>query len=132
LKPNEFLNRRWKSVIPVAVLLLPGGWPDELARAGEEPLFVARSLTAENSFTTGIEGPACDARGNIYAVNFDRQQTIGRVRRRACRVFVECPAKPSNGIVIGAMVRLRRRLCKRASCAVNEVARRIGVRTTSG
>jgi sugar lactone lactonase YvrE len=31
------------------------------------------------SFTTGIEGPACDTNGNIYAVNFARQQTIGKV-----------------------------------------------------
>jgi len=75
----HILNHRWKSLATLAALLLPGGWPDESAQAAEEPLFVARPLTAENSFTIGIEGPACDAQGNIYAVNFDRQQTIGRV-----------------------------------------------------
>ncbi len=45
----------------------------------EEKLFVACPLTAEGSFTAGIEGPACDAQGNVYAVNFEKQQTIGRV-----------------------------------------------------
>ncbi|ULL19832.1 SMP-30/gluconolactonase/LRE family protein [Paenibacillus sp. H1-7] len=30
-------------------------------------------------FTTGIEGPACDAMGNLYAVNFSTKHTIGKV-----------------------------------------------------
>jgi len=45
----------------------------------DEKLFVARALTSEGEFTAGIEGPACDADGNIFAVNFSKQQTIGRV-----------------------------------------------------
>ncbi len=87
----------------LAALLSPGGWPDGLAQAAEESLFVARPLTAENSFTIGVEGPACDSRGNIYAVNFDRQQTIGRVTPDGKgEVFVELPGKSTgNGIVIG-------------------------------
>jgi gluconolactonase len=44
-----------------------------------EELYVAVPLTPSGGFTPGIEGPACDAQGNIYAVNFARQQTIGRV-----------------------------------------------------
>ena len=44
-----------------------------------EPLFVAEPLTPEGQFTEGIEGPACDARGDVYAVNFERQGTVGRV-----------------------------------------------------
>ena len=47
--------------------------------ADKETLFVAKPLTEENSFTEGIEGPNCDAQGNVYAVNFKRQGTIGRV-----------------------------------------------------
>ena len=43
-----------------------------------ETLYVATPLTATNAFTAGIEGPACDRAGNIYAVNFAKQQTIGR------------------------------------------------------
>ena len=45
----------------------------------EERLFVAEPLTGEGSFTSGVEGPACDAEGNVYAVNFEKQQTIGKV-----------------------------------------------------
>ena len=48
-------------------------------RPGSETLFVAEPLTAEGQFTAGIEGPACDAAGFVYAVNFERQGTIGRV-----------------------------------------------------
>lgn len=96
-------NRCWKSLITLTACLLPGSWPTVSAQAAEESLFVARPLTAENSFTTGIEGPACDAGGNIYAVNFDRQQTIGRVTPEGkAEVFVELPGvSTGNGIVIG-------------------------------
>ncbi len=44
-----------------------------------ETLFVSTPLTAENSFTKEIEGPACDRQGNIYAVSFTRKPTVGRV-----------------------------------------------------
>lgn len=99
----RILNLRWKLCLPLAALLLPGSLPGERAHAAEESLFVARPLTAENCFTTGIEGPACDARGNIYAVNFDRQQTIGRVTPDGKgEVFVALPGNSvGNGIVIG-------------------------------
>ena len=42
-----------------------------------EVFYQATPLTVENAFTAGIEGPACDRAGNIYAVNFRKQQTIG-------------------------------------------------------
>jgi arylsulfatase A-like enzyme/sugar lactone lactonase YvrE len=45
-----------------------------------EDLFMAKALTSDGSFTEGIEGPACDRNGNLYAVNFERQQTVGRIR----------------------------------------------------
>ena len=66
----------------------------------EERLFVARPLTAEGSFTAGIEGPACDARGNIYAVNYEKQQTIGRVTPDGkSEVYVTLPGNSvGNGI----------------------------------
>ena len=44
-----------------------------------EEQFGASPFTAKNGFTTGIEGPACDRAGNLFAVNFQRQQTIGVV-----------------------------------------------------
>lgn len=45
----------------------------------DDPLFVAKPLTRPAEFTNGIEGPACDMAGNIFAVNFAKQGTIGRV-----------------------------------------------------
>jgi streptogramin lyase len=48
------------------------------AEKQNETLFVAQPFTSTNLFTDGIEGPACDAAGNVYAVNFERQGTIGR------------------------------------------------------
>ena len=66
-----------------------------------ETLFVAKPFTEEKSFTEGIEGPACDRQGNVYAVNFERQHTIGRVTSRGKgEVFVELPGRSTgNGIV---------------------------------
>ena len=71
------------------------------SRAGEtEPLFMASPLTAEGSFTKGVEGPATDAAGNIYAVNFERRQTIGKITPDGKgEVFVTLPGKSvGNGI----------------------------------
>ena len=44
-----------------------------------EDLYRAEPVTPPGWFTTGIEGPACDRAGNIYAVNFRDQGTVGRV-----------------------------------------------------
>jgi gluconolactonase len=68
---------------------------------GEETLWQAKPFTDEKSFTAGIEGPACDAAGNVYAVNFARQQTIGRCTPDGkAEVFLELPGKSvGNGIV---------------------------------
>jgi len=65
-----------------------------------EELFVAQEFTPVNGFTSGIEGPACDAAGNLYAVNYERQHTIGKVTPHGtASVFVELPAGSiGNGI----------------------------------
>src|SRR3989442_14696477 len=74
--------------------------PNGAAAATNEALFVATPLTKEGAFTEGIEGPACDAQGNIYAVNFARQQTIGKVTPDGQpTVYLELPGKSvGNGI----------------------------------
>jgi len=71
-----------------------------VAALSNETLFVATPLTKEGAFTGGIEGPACDAQGNIYAVNFGKQETIGKVTPEGeGTIFVELPAKSvGNGI----------------------------------
>jgi len=75
---------------------------------GTEPLWTPRALTKPGEFTPGIEGPACDRDGNIYAVNFGKQQTIGKTTPDGrSEVFVTLPGKSTgNGIVFdraGAM-----------------------------
>jgi sugar lactone lactonase YvrE len=66
-----------------------------------EELFVARPLTRTGEFTPGIEGPNCDARGNIYAVNFRSEGTIGIVTPDGHGdVYLTLPAgSVGNGIV---------------------------------
>ena len=65
-----------------------------------EPLFVAQPVTQPGEFTKGIEGPACDADGNVFAVNFARQQSIGRVTPDGQgEVLLELPGESvGNGI----------------------------------
>lgn len=49
---------------------------------GQDPgdLYVAQDFTKENIFTNNIEGPAFDAKGNLYVVNFQKDGTIGLVK----------------------------------------------------
>ncbi|SHE11509.1 Gluconolactonase precursor [Chlamydia abortus] len=63
-------------------------------------LYISKELTARHSFTSGIEGPACDREGRIYAVNYERQHTIGRVKPNGeGEVFLELPGGSiGNGI----------------------------------
>ena len=42
--------------------------------------FIAEDFTKENLFTNNIEGPAFDAAGNLYVVNFQKDGTIGLVK----------------------------------------------------
>ena len=71
------------------------------AAEGTSLLFRASPFTEERVFTEGIEGPPCDRDGNIYAVNFARQRTIGKVNSDGKgEVFLELPGKSTgNGIV---------------------------------
>ena len=87
----------------LACAMVNQGLADDVTRAGAQPtakLFVATPLTEKNQFTGGIEGPACDRQGNIYAVNFARQSTIGRVTSQGkAELFVELPkGSTGNGI----------------------------------
>ena len=86
-----------KKLIALAAALLTVGCHSLVP---DEKLYLAAPLTATNSFTTGIEGPACDRAGNIFAVNFAQQQTIGRTTPAGqSEVFVTLPNDSvGNGI----------------------------------
>src|SRR6266481_9556404 len=80
----------------LAVLNTPRG------AAGAEPaLFESRQLTPPGEYTGGIEGPAVDAAGTLYVVNFGRQGTIGKLKSGATRseLFATLPdGSIGNGI----------------------------------
>ncbi len=85
----------------IAPLLTAGLLAVSSPSYAEEKLFIATPLTEPKQFTVGIEGPACDRAGNIYAVNFAKQQTIGRTSPSGkSEIFVTLPGKSTgNGIV---------------------------------
>jgi gluconolactonase len=62
--------------------------------------FKATTFTPEKSFTSGCEGPAVDMDGNVYAVNFAKEGTIGKVSPDGKpELFVELPqGSTGNGI----------------------------------
>ncbi len=66
------------------------------------PLVAAQTedYVADNIFTQGIEGPAVDAQGKLYAVNFAREGTIGVVdKKHNAQLFVTLPqGSTGNGI----------------------------------
>jgi sugar lactone lactonase YvrE len=63
-------------------------------------LYESSEFTPVDSFTSGIEGPACDRQGNLYAVNYERQGTIGKVTPQGeASIFLELPSGSiGNGI----------------------------------
>jgi sugar lactone lactonase YvrE len=79
-----------------------------VAEAAEDKPYVATPLTRPGEFTRGIEGPSCDRDGNIYAVNFGKEQTIGKVTPDGRgEVFVTLPGTSvGNGIVFDARGRM--------------------------
>jgi sugar lactone lactonase YvrE len=67
--------------------------PASLAACAQEPLYTAKDLTAENMFSTNIEGPNFDKAGNLYVVNFVKDGTIGKISTTdgSGEVFVTLP-----------------------------------------
>ena len=71
-----------------------------LQTEAQEIIRHSSDLLSEWTFTRGIEGPAVDATGNLYAVNFAEQGTIGVVTPDGvASLFVKLPAgSVGNGI----------------------------------
>ncbi|MEP7251920.1 MAG: SMP-30/gluconolactonase/LRE family protein [Ginsengibacter sp.] len=65
-----------------------------------EELYKSTDFTAPNSFTSGAEGPAADKDGNVYAVNFSKEGTIGKITPNGDgSIFVELTnGSVGNGI----------------------------------
>lgn len=80
------------------------GGGSDIVFSPEEPLWTARPITRPHEFTPGIEGPACDRHGDVYAVNFDRQGTIGLITPQGrSEIFVQLPkGSTGNGLRFGS------------------------------
>ena len=67
---------------------------------GSQELYQSSALTAVNSFTSGAEGPAVDRGGNLYAVNFSKEGTVGKITPAGVSsIFLELPnGSVGNGI----------------------------------
>jgi len=70
------------------------------AQTADTALFKSSLFTPVKSFTEGVEGPGVDKDGNVYAVNFDHQGTIGKMTPDGkASVFIELPkGSIGNGI----------------------------------
>jgi len=74
--------------------------PDHIKPTPGDELFVASDLIEEGIFTAGIEGPAVDYNGTLYAVNFSTEGTIGIIRNDSTStLYVQLPlGSIGNGI----------------------------------
>jgi sugar lactone lactonase YvrE len=63
------------------------------AAAAQPGLYQSRQITPSGEYTFGIEGPAVDATGTLYVMNFRKQGTIGRLTLGApmSELFAELP-----------------------------------------
>lgn len=90
--------RRMSVTIAMLAVLAAGAATSAAAQA----LFESQRLTPPREYPKGIEGPAVDAAGNLYVVNFKKQGQIGRLRPGATQseLFATLPSdgvKPSIG-----------------------------------
>jgi len=91
----------FKNISNVVLMLLIGASCTANAQSKRDRLlFTSSVLTPVNSFTTGVEGPAVDKKGNLYAVNYQREGTIGIVTPNGkADLFVNLPeGSIGNGI----------------------------------
>jgi sugar lactone lactonase YvrE len=65
-----------------------------------QELFKSSAFTPVKSFTSGAEGPAVDKEGALYAVNFSKEGTIGKISSAGDgSIFIELPnGSVGNGI----------------------------------
>lgn len=71
-----------------------------VGRVSAQALFVSSVLTPPHSFTIGCEGPAVDKAGNLYAVNYAHDGSVGKITPDGkTSVFIDLPkGSIGNGI----------------------------------
>ncbi len=100
MKHRRFLFNTISAIL-IGILLLPGF---SLQTDGQihdsSQLYNSKEFTSPNSFTHGVEGPAVDRFGNVYAVNYSREGTIGIITTQGNPgLFIDLPdSSVGNGI----------------------------------
>jgi sugar lactone lactonase YvrE len=86
--------------IGLSALALMCGMSSCAQQKAPTELFKATVLTPVNSFTSDVEGPAVDKNGVLYAVNFQKEGTIGKVLDDGtASIYVTLPeGSTGNGI----------------------------------
>jgi sugar lactone lactonase YvrE len=104
-KPIQFIqkqknNMRARIISGLLVAITVIGCRENKTKDMSDQLYIATDLTADSSFTNGAEGPAVDLDGNIYAVNFSKEGTIGKITPEGVgSIFKELPnGSVGNGI----------------------------------
>ena len=84
----------------LALVIAAGVFCSEAKKVASQGLFHSSNFTPVNSFTSGAEGPAVDKEGSLYAVNFAKEGTVGKVTPTGeGSVFLELPnGSIGNGI----------------------------------
>ncbi len=92
------------TLLPILILVMVLSCNESKNSSMDKELFKASVFTAPNTFTSGAEGPAVDKEGILYAVNFSREGTIGRVTPEGeSSLFVGLPdGSIGNGIRFGS------------------------------
>jgi sugar lactone lactonase YvrE len=94
-------ERRFRAEFVAAYFLASAVCFSSGGAAAEDALFVSKRITPSGEYTTGIEGPAVDASGNLFVVNFQQSGTIGKLASGASQsqLFTSLPSGSiGNGI----------------------------------
>jgi len=100
MKRRRFLINTTSAIL-IVILLLPGSCLLTDAQIHDSSqLYKSTEFTSPNSFTHGVEGPAVDRLGNVYAVNFSHEATIGIISPSGTLdLFITLPdSSVGNGI----------------------------------
>lgn len=93
------MNRACRS-LPIIIMIASLSCKGTRNISDSKNLYKASILTPVNSFTGGVEGPGVDKEGNLYAVNYAHEGTIGMITPAGqSTLFIELPNKSiGNGI----------------------------------
>ena len=100
MRSRCFFSIKWKTSINICICLCGLFQITNGQSQASGKLYKSSVFTPAYGFTQGIEGPAVDRDGMIYAVNYEKQGTIGQVTPSGeSSIFIELPmGSIGNGI----------------------------------